>query len=324
MLTASAPVEVAPSPEQELSPSSLHAILRPLLPSYAKEAKEALQRKAKYEWEEAHPGRPYRGEAPPYYSWKYFRDRGQVLKHTHRKSAMRVSLLTYKRAFRLMSELIQRLEHAAFEVSFTEHRERLRAKRGEAYVEIRLTEKLDAGTRFDRINSATQEKEYTKTLTPTGRLSLFFEQQGLGETAVNDTSTIKLEDRWPEVLAAAETRHRGSLNQIASWSQWEVEREEAARVWKERERMRAEAQRRAEAEKAKRAALLHEAQNWQSAELLRRYVAHRAAQHSSMGAEDSDFETWQRWALDVAESLVTSVSTVKSDAAGESEHLDSE
>ncbi len=157
----------APQPplkqSDEMPPLEHHPLIRALLPTYDKEAKEALQRKAKHEWEEANPGRPYRGVAPPHYSWKHFCDCGQILAPTHKKSAIRVSLMTYKRALRLMNSLVAELEKAGFELTFAEHRQRLIAKRGEAHISIRLTERLDAGTRFDRINSYTREKEYVKT-----------------------------------------------------------------------------------------------------------------------------------------------------------------
>ena len=151
-----------PSPERSdaMQPLALHPLIRALLPKYEKEAAEALQRKAKHEWEEAHPGRQYRGVAPPFYSWKHFCDRGQILAATHRKTAIRVSLMTYKRALRLMSSLVAELEKSGFQLTFADQMERLIAKRGEAHISIRLTEKLDAGTRFDRINSYSREKEY--------------------------------------------------------------------------------------------------------------------------------------------------------------------
>jgi hypothetical protein len=195
-----------PSPERSdaMQPLALHPLIRALLPKYEKEAAEAFQRKAKHEWEEAHPGRQYRGAAPPFYSWKHFCDRGQILAATHRKTAIRVSLMTYKRALRLLSSLVAELEKFGFQLTFADQMERLIAKRGEAHISIRLTEKLDAGTRFDRINSYSREKEYVKTLGPTGRLCLGFEQMGLGETILNDTSATSLETRWPEMLAPTE------------------------------------------------------------------------------------------------------------------------
>lgn len=293
-----------PSPERSdaMQPLALHPLIRALLPKYEKEAAEALQRKAKHDWEDAYPGRQYRGVAPPFYSWKHFCDRGQILAATHRKTAIRVSLMTYKRALRLMSSLVEELEKSRFQLTFADQMERLIAKRGEAHISIRLTEKLDAGTRFDRINSYTREKEYVKTLAPTGRLSLSIEQMGLGETTLNDTSTTTLETRWPEILSAAEFRHRGSLEAVARWGRQREQQEEAARRRAE-QRVREDAQQRDAAEKARRDALLREAQSWQSSQLLLSYVAHLEGLRDASGKASDDFDVWREWVLGVAASL---------------------
>ncbi len=294
-----------PSPERSdaMQPLALHPLIRALLPKYEKEAAEAFQRKAKHEWEEAHPGRQYRGAAPPFYSWKHFCDRGQILAATHRKTAIRVSLMTYKRALRLLSSLVAELEKFGFQLTFADQMERLIAKRGEAHISIRLTEKLDAGTRFDRINSYSREKEYVKTLGPTGRLCLGIEQMGLGETILNDTSATSLETRWPEILSAAEVRHRGSLEAVARWGKQREVQEEAARRRAEEQRVREEVQRRDAAEKARRDALLREAQNWQSSQLLLSYVAHLDGLRDVSGKVSEDFDVWREWVLSVAVSL---------------------
>lgn len=291
-----------PSPEHtdEIPSLALHPLIRALLPKYDKEATEALQRKAKHEWEEAHPGRQYRGVAPTYYSWTHFCDRGQILAATHRKTAIRVSLMTYKRALRLLSSLVAELEKTGFQPTFTDQMQRLIATRGDAHISIRLSEKLDAGTRFDRINSYTREKEYVKTLTPTGRLSLGIEQMGLGETILNDTSTTTLEAKWAEILSAAETRHRGSLVAVARWGIQREEQEEAARRRAEVQRVREDAQRRDAAEKVRRDALLREALNWQSSQLLISYVAHLDKLRDASGKAGEDFDAWREWALGVA------------------------
>ncbi|MEJ6004757.1 hypothetical protein WG899_04295 [Paucibacter sp. AS339] len=294
-----------PSLEQsdEMPPLELHPLIRALLPLYDKEATEALQRKAKHEWEEINPGRPYRGVAPPHYSWQYFCDRGQILAPTHKKSAIRVSLMTYKRALHLMSSLVASLEKLGFQLMFSEHRQRLIAKRGEAHISIRLTEKLDAGTRFDRINSYTREKESVKTLTPTGRLSLGIEEMGFGETIVSDTSTTSLETKWDAVLSAAELRHRGSLEAVARWKRQRDEQEEATRRRADEQRLREIAQRMAAEETARRDALLSEALNWQNSQLILSYVAHLDRLRDVSGNVSEGFDAWREWARGVATAL---------------------
>lgn len=289
-------------PAYDMSTSAFHALVRPLLPIYLKEAKEARQRETKHEWEQAHPGRPYRGEAPPYYTWMHFCDRGQILAPTHKKSAIRVSLVSYQRALHFVNSLVTKLEKVGYEVAFGERQERLLATRSAVHVSIRVTEKLDAGTRFDRINSATKEREYAKTLTPTGRLTLGIEQMGLGETVLSDTSSTTLEERWGDILKAVEYRFQASLDDVARWKQYEDERREAERTRAEQEQLRKEALRRTEEEKARREALIREAKDWESAELLRRYVAHVATLRHSASSDDA-FDAWKAWALIVANAL---------------------
>lgn len=296
-----------PTSEPALKPPTaalpIHPLIQPLVDIYDKAAMEALQLKAKHEWEVLHPNRPYRGPAPRWGAWKYFCDQGQVLAPTHKKSVLRVSLQTYKRALRILNRLAIELEQAGYVLSFAERRERLIAKRDDATIEVRIAEKLEAGTRFDRINSATKEREHVRTLAPTERLTLGIEQMGIGESVINESSSETLEDRWDKVLAAAEYRHQRSLVQQAEWKRWESERQEAAKRREEEERIREEARRREEAERVKREALLNEARGWQSSQLLRTYVAHLDARRTAGGVASQDFDAWRVWALDVADSL---------------------
>lgn len=282
---------------------ALHPLIRALLPKYEREATEALQRKAKHDWEDLNPGRPYLGVAPPHDSWNHFCDRGQILAPTHKKSAIRVSLMTYKRALRFLNFLIAELEKSGFQTTFSEQMQGLIAKRGEAHISIRLIEKLEAGTRFDRINSYTREKEYVRTLTPTGRLSLGIEQMCLGETILSDTPTKTLESRWTEILSAAEFRHRGSQEDVARWERQSEEQEDVARRRAGEQRFKEDSQRRDAAEKVRRDALLGEALNWQSSQLLSSYVAHLDRLREASGKAGEGFDAWREWALGVAASL---------------------
>ena len=288
---------------EPLTSQAFHEVLRPLVDVYIVAAAEALQRKAKHEWEEANPGRSYKGPAPRFYSWSWFCDEGQVLAPTHKKSVLRVSLLTYQRALRLLNAMALDLQNSGYHLSFPERRERLLAKRDGATIEIRINEKLEAGTRFDRINSLTKEKEYRKTLSPTGRLSVGISEMGYGESVISETSTAALEERWPELLAAAEYRHKKSLETVAMWKRNEQEREEAARARAAEQKRREEAQRIEAAEKARRDALLRDAQDWRSAELLRRYVAHVTGQQVVGEQSPESIDVWRTWALGVADSL---------------------
>jgi hypothetical protein len=247
----------------------------------------------------------------------HFCDRGQTLVPTHKRSVLRVSLQTFERALGILNRIALDLEKTGYTLSMSGRRERLVAKRDGATIEVRIAERLEAGTRFDRINSVTKEREHVKTATPTGRLTLGIGQAATGESVIHDSSSDKVEDQWDKVLAAVEYRHKRCVEKQAEWKRWEIKRQEEEKLRQEEVRVREEARRREEAEKARREALLHEARGWQSSELLRSYVAHLDARRAAGGVVVEDFDAWRTWALAVADSLdksTTRIAAARADA----------
>lgn len=291
--TTSMLVDVMPPTQPPMG--SLHPLLTVLFREYEQAELEARLLQTKFIWESEHPGKRYTGKAPTYGSWQRFCDTGKILRPTHKKSLLRVSLGTYWRAFQLMHELIERLQATGFEISVPKSRERLEAKRGSAVLNIKVCEKFDAGHRQE-INSWSKAPRLVRTLSPTGRLTIGIEQMGLGETLISDRTKELLESQWDRVMTAVEYRHAQSLVKVAEWARSKQEYEDRERERQERLRLQEEARQAEEAEQARRHALLQEARDWHEAELLRSYLLHLENLRSAGGTPLKDYESWTSWA----------------------------
>jgi hypothetical protein len=287
----------------------LDPVLAELARDYELADSQARQLHAKYVWEAEHPGKRYTGKAPSYGSWEYFCDAGRILCPTHKKSLLRVSMGSYRRALNILHELVNRLHQAGFAVDVPKTRERLHAKRGDAVIEIKLVEKLEVGQRKE-IRSWTKEPRLVRTLNPTGRLTLGVEQMGLGETLISDRKDAPIEKQWEQVMAAVEHRHARSLERIAEWDRSKREYADRERERQERLRLQEEARQAEERESARRQALLQEARNWKDANLLREYLQHLEARRAAGGIAVEGYEAWAAWADEVAAALDLSAQRV--------------
>lgn len=283
-------------------PKILCPALAELARDYELADEQARQLHAKYMWERQHPGKRYLGKAPNFGSWEHFCDAGRILRPTHKKSLLRVSMASYRRALNILHELEGQLAHAGFEVVVPKTRERLQAKRAEAVVEIKLAEKLEVGQRKE-FNSWSKEPRLVRTLNPTGRLTLGVEQMGIGETLISDRKDAPIEKQWEQVMAAVEHRHAKSLEQIAEWAKSKRDREDRERERQERQRLQEEARRAAEQENSRRHALLQEAKSWKEADLLRQYLRHLEVRRAAGGIAAEGYEAWAFWASEVADAL---------------------
>lgn len=285
-----------------LTMGSFHSAIRHIVQEYTQAEMEAFQIKAKFDWEEANPGRTFRGTAPRFGSWQAFCDNGKILRPTHKKCFMRVSLLTYKRAFRLLQLLIEKLELAGFSVELPNDRERLTATRDSASVSIRLIERQETGQRKE-FSSWSKEPRFVRTLSPTGCLVIGIEQQGLGESQFADRFDELLEEQMDGVMTAVEYRHQRSMETLKQWKLQQQRSEEREQARQEDLRLRELVRRSEEAEKSKRQALLQEARDWQAADTLKAYTAHLELRRSSGGQPADGYEAWLAWAVEVAKAL---------------------
>ncbi|MBB2984666.1 hypothetical protein [Paraburkholderia tropica] len=252
--------------------------------------------KKRYDWEQSHPGKQYQHKGEVVYgSWESFCDAGQLLMTSHRKLAARLSMDTYQRGLLILNIICHGAELEGYTVQMAKDNERLELSKGGAHVEIRITEKLTQGTRY-RTNSWDKSREPVRTLTPTGTLTLFVEQQGLGQTELSDTKDRPLEQQWKRILAAIEHRHQGSLTKVAEW-------DEQKRKWREAEIRREEAAKSIAEENRRQATLFSEVENWQRAELIRAYLASVDSKLESPARLDTEYITWRTWAAEVADKL---------------------
>jgi hypothetical protein len=139
------------------------------------------------------------------------------------------------------------------------------------------------------------EKE--KFAAATGRLFIAVYKNGYDSRQVaaeadgtwKDLSAALFQPLYRKVVVDREQRREGAER--------ERRQEEYRAELKRQEQERADREERAQQEKAKEKALLVEARNWQSALLLRGYIAAR------LELAGADAEDWARWASSVADRL---------------------
>ncbi|WP_106351823.1 hypothetical protein [Paraburkholderia fungorum] len=273
-----------------------HRAIKQLREQMDKGVTRAAHLKKRYDWEQNHPGKQYQHKGEVVYgSWESFCDTGQLLVTSHRKLAARLSMATYQRGLLILNIVCHGAELEGYTVQMAKDNERLELSKGGAHVEVRITEKLTQGTRY-RINSWDKSREPVRTLTPTGTLTLFVEQQGLGQTELLDTKDRPLEQQWKRILAAIEHRHQGSLANVAEW-------DAQKRKWREAEIQREEAAKNIAEEKRRQESLFSEIENWQRAELIRAYLASLDSKLESQAQLDTGYITWRKWAAEVADKL---------------------
>ena len=154
-------------------------------------------------------------------------------------------------------------------------------------VELRMSERLADDWRTEV--GWDKKPEKVRYRVPTGELRLYISDT-LHERQFRDGATQKLEDQLNDVLLFAYRHvvHERNLRR---------EREDQHRRYEEQQRAREEAERRARELQARKAKLLEDARAWQTANLIREYVAHLEAAGTDVEAE------WLAWAREHADSL---------------------
>ncbi|WP_250525244.1 hypothetical protein [Caballeronia sp. GAWG2-1] len=281
-----------------------HRALDGLRQRMESDAARADRLKKKHDGEQTHPGKRCPPDADAAYGcWEYFCDAGQLLlTTTHQKLVARLSLASYKRGLSLLNVICRSAEHGGYVVDMVKAYERLRLSKEGAYVEVRITEKLTRGTRY-RVNSWNKSRAPVRTLTPTGKLVLFVEQQGAGHTELADLPDQPLENQFERVFAAIGYRHKVSVQRVAEWAERERQWEESEIARHKEERQRREAQGRAEEESQRRRALISEIEDWRRAELIRAYLCLLDSRLISGGHPAEEYTAWRQWALTVADHL---------------------
>ncbi|WP_175762133.1 hypothetical protein [Burkholderia anthina] len=290
------------------APAHWHEALNAFRERIKKAVANAETLKRKYEWEQSHPGKRHPSHLNSYGSWESFCDAGQLLAATHRKSVARLSLCSYERGLAVLNAICVRAEAVGYVVDMGKGDSRLRLTRDQAYVEIRVGEEMDAGF---RPKMRSWETEQVKRLTPSGRLFVFIEQQGTGETKVTDRKDELLEQQFDRIFELIAIRHQGSVSRLAEWAQWDRDRKAAETQRQEEERQRKEVQEQAERERQLRNDFIAEAENWDKARMLRAYLDALDTRLAEGGSAMDGYAEWRVWAQVVVEELDRSAKKVK-------------
>lgn len=308
---SAAPPQPAAANEILPTPARWHKALHNIRERIKKDVANAELLKRKDEWEQSHPGKRHPAYLDSYGSWEYFCDAGQLLATTHRKSVARLSLRSYMRGIALLNAICYQAETIGYSVSMEKDDSRLRLTRDQAHVDLRMGEKLDAGFR-QRIRSWDKTTERVKRLSPSGRLFIFVEQQGTGETEVADRPDMLLERQLDRIFDVIALRYQGSVSRVAEWAQWELDSKAAEIRRQEEERQRKDAQERAEMERQRRIKFISEAESWDKARVLRAYLAELDQRFADGGIAMDGYVEWREWARIVANELDRSAMRVKS------------
>lgn len=237
-----------------------------------------------------------------YATWEHFCNAGQVLITTHRKSVVRLSLGSYERGLALLNAICDMTAKCGYEVTMADKEERLRLSRAGAHVEVRLAERMKK-LQQNRLGDSSQPSKQLQVLTPTGRLALTIEQQGVGQVELLDQHGNPLEDQLTEILSAIAQQHQRSLAHVAELARRKREIEKIALSRREQESKDREALERADEEARHRTALITEVEDWHRAEMIRAYISVLDERLANGICTTEGYENWREWARRVADNL---------------------
>jgi molecular chaperone GrpE (heat shock protein) len=288
-------------PENHLAlgepPKRWHSAIAPLRDALREEIKDRLKQKRDAERAEKHP---YLAQQPGYEGgrWKWFCDSGQLLLETHRRFPLRITMLTWERAIAILDAICRAAEKRGFSVALDEKAGRIVLDGHGAKVEMRMAEKLGEASRKEL--GWDKKMKDVKCKVPAGALRLYVGEH-YHEKEIAESEEKPLEQRLNDVFVKIYGR-------VVRAREWQREQEAREREWEERERRAAEAEKRRLEAEAKRAAerrkrekLVEDAKAWQTANLIRSYLAHL---DKTSGAEvSSESGEWMSWAKEVADEM---------------------
>jgi hypothetical protein len=290
------------APRKQDSQRKWHPVVKKIRDKLLASVEQAALQKKRYDWEIANPGRQYPYPDKVYGRWEYFCDEGQVLAATHRKSPTRLSLSSYERGLAILDLVCHSAQQRGYSVGLTDHDARIALTKAGARVEVRISEKLTAGFR-QKTRSWDKKIEQVKTLTATGLLMLYFDPQGGAEASVTEKPGSPLEQQIDKINQVIDSKHATSVARVAEWAKRDREYAEAAERRREEEKISRGAELRRKQEQERRDAFVAEARDWETAMLLRKYLAMLDGRTLNCDTTSSDYPTWRAWAGDVANDL---------------------
>ncbi|MGZ8984426.1 MAG: hypothetical protein ACXW11_10810 [Methylotenera sp.] len=236
-------------------------------------------------------------------SLRYFQDRGQLLELHRWDMPFRFTLKTWHRGLAIVNTMFLAAESRGFEIIKEKESNKLSFNLDDGLVYIRMSEELKQDVRVLKNPSEPDLRlgpEHIKV--PTGTLRFHFCASGsTSEVEVPDTDDKPLQENLNQVFCRIYKLIVKS--RVHGWEldAWRRKYEEERRQQEEREKIRQEELRLQEIVLQKRKDLLKEANDWQSAELIYKYVAHFDALENFQ--ENESFLEWKKWALNVANEL---------------------
>jgi hypothetical protein len=274
----------------DMAPRRWHAAVRDLRDEFRAEARELP--KILKEAERAKKN-PQVARFSGYNGWKAhaYEHSGGLLQETHHSMPLRVSVGTYERALAIVNTLCFEAEKRGFVVTLNDKDGRFEFSGHGGTVQLRISEKTDEAWREEIRYGNKPEK--VKYRTATGVLRLYagarFHEREIADA--DQPLENKLNEVFEKVYQGVVRERREEREHQARERRWAEE----ARLRKEAEARRKEEEARAAEDRRKRRELIRQARRWETAELLRRYLA--ALESGTVTDE------WRRWAAAVADEL---------------------
>ncbi len=286
----------------ELQPKKFHPLLLDTRSRLIDKIKESVKQRAEAQKEANRPrGKVWEPNINSA-SLSYFEQRGQILDLYKRDMPFRFTPLTYERGLAIANTLFYSAEKRGFEIIKAKDTNNLCIKINGGEVYIRISEKLrDEVVNPNNFSEIDRLIGRTKIKVPTGILRFHLSSAGTSsETEIADTNDKLLHDNLNLVFCKIYKLVTRSKEKHREWAEWSRKCAEENQQREEREKIRKEELRLQEIEAQKRKNLLKDANDWQNAELIYRYVNHL----STLGNNrDKEFLEWKEWAINVARDL---------------------
>lgn len=243
-------------------------------------------------------------------SLRIFEERGKLLDLHKRGLPFSFTPLTYERGLAVANTLFYSAEKRGFEIIKAKDTNSLCMKINGGAVYIRMSEKL-RNELVDPKNLDEMDRLLgrTKIKVPTGILRFHLSSGTSNETEIADTDDKLLQEKLNLVFCKIYKLVTRSKVQHREWEERNRKYAEESRQREEREKFRQETLRLREIELQKRKDLLKEANDWQNAELIYRYVSHLDAIENIK--DDEKFIEWKKWAIKVANELDAATDSLK-------------
>lgn len=288
----------------DLKPKKFHVMLMETRKLLAEKLKES--QKFKIEAEKKAKRLPGRNWEPHLNSglWKQFERNGQLLELHKRGMPFRLTPTTCDRGLAIANALFFAAESRGFEIIKDEESRELGFKLNDGTVYIRISEKLK-----DEVREVKNPSFFDtgRIKIPTGVLRLHLcAFSWTTQFEVSDSADNSLQEKLNQVFCRIYKLIIRSRAQHREWAEYSRQCEMQRQQQDEREKIHQENVRLREMELQRRADLLKEAEDWQSSELLYRYIAHRDNAATMAGIDilqDEHYLEWKNWALKAANEL---------------------